>query len=527
MNNFPTSKGVPLPGSERTAIDSPQCGLVDPNEIIEVTVYIRRSRQLPQEILAGHRRLSHTELHRAYGSDPAEMRYVAKRLTEEGATVTYANSDKRRINLCGTVNALSSIFGTVLSLADEVPPGANEPRRFRAREGPLFVPGDLAEPVVAVLGLDDRVQGRPHVVQTDQGRRVSGYSILDLMTAYDYPSGLDGRGQSVSILELGGVLRRSDLSASNTALNKPVPDLTVATVDPPANLQNNNPLYDAEINMDAQIMAAVVPAAKQRIYIAANTSAGFVNAVGDAVHALPTTTILSISWGKAEAAWTVQAMCALNEYLADAAALGITVLASAGDRGSTDGYSDGRQHVNFPASSPYVLSCGGTRLEIHSDGRFVQETVWNDGDGAATGGGVSDVFDLPPWQGLCDVPRRSDGHAGRGVPDVSAHADPAMGYQYYLDGKLHQGGGTSAATPLWAGLIAMLAKSLGGPAGFLNSSLYQPTGAVQQKGFRPIVSGNNGFYRAHEGWNACAGLGTPRGSEILDLLQAVAQTTTQ
>ncbi len=88
-------------------------------------------------------------------------------------------------------------------------------------------------------------------------------------------------------------------------------------------------------------------------------------------------------------------------------------------------------HVDFPASSPHALACGGTTVQLDAANTPVSETVWNDGAGrGATGGGVSDTFPLPPWQGSVGVPNRAGGGTGRGVPDVAGDADPATGYRH-------------------------------------------------------------------------------------------------
>jgi kumamolisin len=221
---------------------------------------------------------------------------------------------------------------------------------------------------------------------------------------------------------------------------------------------------------------------------------------------------MSISWGQSEDQWTAQARTALDDALLDAAALGVTVTAAAGDNGSSDGGGGTTKHADFPASSPHALACGGTSL--HSKGTTISsETVWNDGaGGGATGGGVSDVFALPSWQKGVGVPAGAKS-GGRGVPDVAGNADPETGYQVLVDGKQAVYGGTSAVAPLWAALVARLAQSLGSPLGLLQPTLYPLHAALHD-----ITSGNNGAYSAKKGWDACTGLGTPNGTALLAAL---------
>ncbi|HEY4463152.1 MAG TPA: pseudomonapepsin, partial [Streptosporangiaceae bacterium] len=174
-----------------------------------------------------------------------------------------------------------------------------------------------------------------------------------------------------------------------------------------------------------------------------------------------------------------------------------------------------------PASSPYVLGCGGTRLDANpTTGAIASETVWNDQpSGGATGGGVSDVYPLPSWQASAGVPAPS-GSGGRGVPDVAGDADPKSGYQVLVDGKQAVYGGTSAVAPLWAGLVARLAQGAGKRFGLLQPLIYPGvTPGKNVPGFNDITTGNNGAYSAGPGWDACTGLGSPDGTALLTRLK--------
>jgi kumamolisin len=206
---------------------------------------------------------------------------------------------------------------------------------------------------------------------------------------------------------------------------------------------------------------------------------------------------------------------------ADAATLGITVCVAAGDNGSSDGVTDGKAHVDFPASSPHVLACGGTSLVLRG-ASVSSETVWNDGPQAgATGGGVSDAFALPAWQRNAGVPPSVNpgAHVGRGVPDVAGDADPQTGYVTLVDGQRGVIGGTSAVAPLWAGLTARINQASGVALGFFNAQLYAQANALSD-----ITVGNNGAYAAGPGWDACTGLGSPNGTKLAATLPAASAT---
>jgi len=196
--------------------------------------------------------------------------------------------------------------------------------------------------------------------------------------------------------------------------------------------------------------------------------------------------------------------------------MGVTVLAASGDSGSSDGVNDGTDHVDFPASSPHVTGCGGTRVQA-SGSEITSEVVWNDGaQGGAGGGGVSNVFALPPWQSGLNVTSSRGGTSSlqmRGVPDIAGDADPQSGYNVRVDGQDTVIGGTSAVAPLWAGLIALINAAKGNPVGFINPALYQGTTAVND-----IRAGDNGDFAASGGWDACTGLGSPIGTKLATAL---------
>jgi len=231
--------------------------------------------------------------------------------------------------------------------------------------------------------------------------------------------------------------------------------------------------------------------------------------------------VVSISWGGPESSWTQQAMTSMDEAFQSAAAMGVTVCVAAGDNGSTDGVDDGLNHVDFPASSPNVLACGGTTL-VASGNTVTSETTWNElaNNEGATGGGISDVFPLPSWQNGAGVPPSANPNqnVGRGVPDVSGDADPTTGYVILVDGQSGVIGGTSAVAPLWAGLIALINESVGKPAGLINPLLYQNSSTAGD--FNDVTSGNNGAYSAGPGWDACTGLGSPIGAQVAAVLGA-------
>ncbi|MGC1757486.1 MAG: protease pro-enzyme activation domain-containing protein [Trebonia sp.] len=336
---------------------------------------------------------------------------------------------------------------------------------------------------------------------------------------YNFPAGTDGTGQTIAIIELGGGYTQSDLDMYFRGLGLATPSVTAVGVDGGSNSPGQP--SDGEVELDIQVAGAVAPKAAQLVYFAANTDQGFINAIAQAVHTTPPPIVVSISWGQSEDQWSEQSRNSMDSVFADAAALGVTVTVAAGDNGSSDDpNSTSGVHVDFPASSPHVLACGGTQLIGNlSTNTITSEVVWNElaNNEGAGGGGVSDVFPLPSWQANVGVPTIAGGTStGRGVPDVAGNADPVTGYLVVVDGKQQPIGGTSAVAPLWAGLIARLAQATGKKFGLLQPLIYGGvTAGAAAQGFNDITQGNNGAYSAGPGWDATTGLGSPNGQALL------------
>ncbi|HEX8806354.1 MAG TPA: S53 family peptidase, partial [Candidatus Aquilonibacter sp.] len=312
------------------------------------------------------------------------------------------------------------------------------------------------------------------------------------------------------IIELGGGYSASDFATYCSQLGVAQAQVEVVSVDGATSSPGTDQDSDTEVMLDIEVAGTVAPGARIVAYFAPNTDQGFIDAVSTAVH--DTTyvpSVISISWGDAESNWTSQAMTALDNACEAAAAMGVTVCVASGDGGSSDGVSDGQPHADFPASSPHALGCGGTTVTANN-GTISSEVAWSD-----SGGGVSDAFALPSWQASAKVPAPSNPNGGRGVPDVSADADPNSGYTVLVDGSSIVVGGTSAVAPLWAGLIALMNQQLGTSAGFINPKIYDLAGYPSSPGpFRDITTGSNGAYSAGVGWDPVTGLGRPDGARL-------------
>lgn len=532
VTNIPPQGYTPLIGSEReTLADARLVGPMDPQERVEVAVYLRApvasnlADQINAQVQQKRPTLTREEFRATQSASPDDIAKVEQFARDHKLTVVSMDPVRRRIVLAGNAAAMSAAFATELQQYER------SGITFRGRTGPVYVPEELEPIVVGVFGLDNRPQARSHAQRYNPKTHVAqttanstSYTPRQIAQLYDFPAGITGTGQCIALIELGGGYKDNDLQTYFQRLGLPAPMVVSVSVDGGQNTPAGDPnSADGEVDLDIEVAGAVASGARIAVYFAPNTDQGFLDAVTQATHDTTNApSVISISWGSAESSWTAQAIQVMDQAFQSAVALGVTVCCAAGDRGSSDGVSDGKAHVDFPASSSYALGCGGTRLEA-ANNAVTSETVWNEGSASATGGGVSDVFGLPSWQQNAHIPVSvNNQRVGRGVPDVAADADPQTGYQIHVDGQDVVFGGTSAVAPLWAGLIALVNQQRGKPLGYVNPLLYQNyTQLVQMQALRDVTSGNNGSYSAGPGWDACTGLGTPNGAKLLTALTAL------
>ncbi len=491
----------PIAGSERIPYRGARAVRnADPSERFEITVVLRPKANAPAQ-----QRMTRDEFAHACGADDRDMKAVTQFAQAHGLQVVEQHSPRRTVRLAGTVQQFNNAFNVALQIFEY------EGGQYRGRTGLVHLPDELDGVVKAVLGLDNRPQAETHFRQATAP--ATSYSPVQVASLYDFPTTSTGEGQCIALIELGGGYVESDLQTYFSGLGLKMPNVVAVPVDGATNAptgQVDGP--DGEVMLDVEIAGAVAQGATIAVYFAPNTDAGFLDAITTALHDTTNKpTIVSISWGGPESTWTQQAMTSFDSAFQDAGTLGITVCCASGDNGSSDGVSDGQDHVDFPSSSPHVVACGGTTVQS-SGAKLTAETVWNGGtSGGATGGGVSAVFALPAWQQKLNVTENGTATPlkNRGVPDVAGDADPQTGYNVRVDGQDSVFGGTSAVAPLWSALIALVNASRGTPAGFINAQLYG-----DETDFNDVTSGNNGTFSAAKGWDACTGLGSPNGSKI-------------
>lgn len=527
---------------------------VDPHAIVDVTVTLK-GPDLPAPGQMPDKALSCEEIAQRFGVPAETVRKVEDVLRSYGLQILEVKQGGRSIRVRGTASAMIAAFRPELGIYHV--PGQGQ---IRARQGVLMVPGEIADVVEGVFGLDQRQMAKRHAQAVALARTPAPLTPADLVKRYHFPDG-DGAGRTIAIAEFGQNIGNgqvlppaylpSDVSMFCKRQGVPVPVVRIESVglsplseqqfraeiqELPKDLQDLLFMQTAETMMDIEIVAGLCPKADIGVYFATWGESGWINLLDQVTSGKgPVPVALSISYGLAEEAtdWSHGAMASINQRLQIAAMQGVTVCVSSGDDGSGCNQPGNRCHVEFPTSSPYVLSVGGTMLVAHADGK-AEEVAWWEAPGertqqggGSTGGGVSVLNPRPPWQNVSVASLNSGAANGRVVPDVAALAGPPL-YDLLLDGHALPDGGTSAAAPLWAALVARIDAAL--PAGkrqrFLAPLLYK--GDVGRAGFSDIVSGQNTSrpspgkgYTAKAGFDAVTGWGVPNGQGLLAALAAV------
>jgi kumamolisin len=520
FNHYVALKGSFKPAPQATPTED-----TSKNEQITVTIRVKPKQALPDVLTSPDiNSLTREEFHKTYGASAEDIEKVTDFADHYGLSLVKVDPNTRTVKVQGTLQQMEDAFKTAVTKYKD-----KEGCTFRARSGELQVPMELNDIIEGIFGLDNRAVATPKfkIRQNNTEGKIAyaravntSFTSDQLARIYDYPTDVTGKGQCIAIIELGGGYKTADISSYFNILNIPRPKVKAISVDGAHNSPSTPDSADGEVLLDIEVAGAVAHGATLAVYFAPNTDSGFLDAITQAIH--DTTykpSIISISWGAPEVNWTAQSLQAYNSAFQEAAAMGVTVCAAAGDTGSNDGVNDGAVHVDVPASSPYVLACGGTRLNVDAADQITEEVVWHAGNDSATGGGISDVFPLPDYQSASKVPvSLQTKQPGRGVPDLAAVADPATGYEILVDGQHLVIGGTSAVAPLMAGLIALINEKLQRPAGFIHKKLYASADVCRDITEGDNITADSKGYKAGEGWDACTGKGVPVGSKLLQIL---------
>jgi subtilase family serine protease len=520
------------------------------------------------------------EFAQRFGATPQAVQAVESSLEAHGLTPGTVSANWLSIPVTATAGALSAAFATSFSrvaLADGTSAIANT-------EAPSL-DSAIAGDVQGVLGLSTlsvakplliqphnaiahAAAARPHVVTggpqpcsaaSAEGTTDGGFTADQIAGAYGlsglYESGGpnatpdEGAGQTVAILELEPY-DASDIAAFESCygVNAQIANVQVDTG------AGTGP-GQGEAALDIENVISLAPQARIAVYEGPNNGSGPYDTMS-AIITQHLAQVVTTSWGQCEQLEGKTSATSENTLFEEAATEGMTVVSASGDDGSEDCFpTPPTLQVDDPASQPFVTGVGGTSLTTNAAGDRASETVWNDGtEVGASGGGVSSFWPMPSYQSgaprsLHVINGNSSGsqcNASSGdcreVPDVSADGDPGTGYVIYWNGQGDASGfppptpgwqvvgGTSAAAPAWAALIALANASgrCGGvPIGFANPGLYDAAASAYSTDFNDVISGNNdmtglngGLYPAGGGYDMATGLGSPNAAALVQSLCA-------
>ena len=504
-----------------------------------ISIYVRRDshtngmtlQEYADAVIAGTCPiLSQDEFVYQFGSLEDELELVKDWAVKNQLTIEELSAGMAVVKVSGTFEQFNSLFGITLKFSS-----TEEGYQYQTYDGNTIVPNEINDVVETILGFDQTPMFTPRItpftefdpnIHTDEHLDTAtnidpqAYPTKSVVrpqqvaTAYNLPAG-DGYGGCVGILELtysGYVTgyNTTDVNATFNRVGYPIPTIIDVLVDG----ATRSTTSDSESMLDIYCAGGVVPRAKLVCYTAPNSGQGFIDAIlACANDKVNRPSALGISWGASE----------VSAYLSSAfqacVAQGITCFSSTGDSGA-NGYT-----CLYPSTDPYQIAAGGTSLYMNVGYSWNNETAWTGG-----GGGVSSIVSLPSWQsGLTSRTISSSATNAvigpatvlprRGVPDVSAPADPSTGYLFYVNGTLVQVGGTSAAAPWLAGMVTRLTQLWGKRMSFANTLFYSNPDC-----FTDIVLGDNrattatNGYTTTAGWDAATGLGSPKGDKIYQLL---------
>jgi kumamolisin len=503
-------------------------GYPNPARTLSITLSLRRqtpsveqAAQLTDLVtLPPHLRRypSHEELTAVLGTTSDDLATVSAYFEPFGLQVAGSSLLTGSLTLTGPVTAFEQAFHTEVATFQ-----TTGQTRFLATTTALQLPASLLDIVQQAPPLERpvRIEARrptkprpatpaPEAAAPEAPPVPAGYSPQELAQAYQFPTGLSGEGQVIGFVELGGKLNQADFKQffAQAGLKKP---RIIEVGTPPASTGLTELVNNAEVALDLEVAGALAPQARLVVYYGSTLLEALRTIVADDVNRPG---VVSISWAGSEYNYSAADVAEMNNLLYLASLLGITLVAASADHGAYNSLAV--PNVSLPSSNPLVLGCGGT-IDTLADGRLQSQLVWNEASGQdASGGGYSMLYPQPyyQYQAVGKYPYQKS--TMRGVPDVAADASSVQGYRVVFNGQDVVIGGTSAATPFTAALLALISQQLGYRLGFLNSVLY---GFAGSEAFRPITAGNNQLYYAAPYWNPCTGLGSLVGERLLNLLQ--------
>src|SRR6202034_3795945 len=281
---------VSFPKSERkTHPGATVAGRTGAQRNISVSVIVKRKNPLDLEKMIGQP-ISQEEFSEKYAADPANFDHLRDFAHKHGLTVDEGASSlaRRTLVLSGPASKMEAAFGVTLN------DYAKDGKKFHSYTGTISMPQEHAEPVEAVLGLDNHPIARPHFRLLDNKKKSkpaqsASFNPPQVAQLYNFPTGVNGAGQTIGILELGGGYNASDLSTYFAGLSIAEPKVTAVSVDGATNSPNQpssptDPNADGEVGLDIEVAGSIAPGANIAVYFTTNTSQGVVDALTTAIH---------------------------------------------------------------------------------------------------------------------------------------------------------------------------------------------------------------------------------------------------
>ncbi|HZQ82135.1 MAG TPA: protease pro-enzyme activation domain-containing protein [Gaiellaceae bacterium] len=531
-------------------------GALAPSTSLRISVALKlRNASALQQAIRSHARLTPAQFATSYAPTAAAASSVAAYLRAQGFGNVSVASNRLFVSGTATAKQAESAFDTTLDT------WTVNGKSLYANATAAKVPASLGSVVLSVLGLNDAAVMNvppvakatgiasgttvtlptgttvtvPTTVPLPSGRSITvpsvgsvtgsatpsltptvpnypaSYNPQDFWKAYDAGSTPSGSQTSVAIFGSGdmtGVV--SDLRAEESANGLPQVPVNVVYTGPVTPQVGDDP---DEWDMDTQYSTGMAQDVSQLyIYSASSLTDSDLSLAFNKFVTQDVAQAGSASFGECEyQSYLDGSMVAWDQMFAEAAAQGQTVFASAGDTGGfcpvapNNGVPAGVPDVNYPASSPYVVSVGGTTLLTNSDGTYDDEIAW------VAGGGGPSLFEMQPyWQDGVAPPTGSTcveavACVGKTLPDVAMDADPNSGANVYIGGQPEAVGGTSLASPLALGVWARLESAHANGLGFASPDLYAQYG---KPGFHDVTLGDTGPYPATPGYDLATGMGT-------------------
>jgi hypothetical protein len=488
-----------------------------------------------------------------FGPTAQDYEAVKKFALENHLKITKTHANRMLLNVSGRAADVEKAFGVTLGEYQH----PKEARQFYAPDREPSVPEGLK--VQDIGGLESYTRPYTHYhlkpaqspasgptqnagaktsANPNIGSGPSGNFIGDdFRRAYAPGSALNGSGQSVALVQFDGYLA-SDIIAYEQLAGRPNVPLENILIDGFSGLPTGNG-GEVEVSLDIEMVISMAPAITKILVYEGNPFAFNPNDTLNQIAVDNAARQVSSSWG-----WNGGPDLTTDQIFQQMAAQGQTYFNATGDSDAfLPGDLDDPSFIGQPSSNPFITQVGGTTLTMNGSGAtYTSETVWNWGnrfgptsDGIGSSGGVSTFYSIPTWQTNINMASRGGSATRRNVPDVAMTADDVL---VIADGGIQYTGtgGTSVAAPLWGGFMALANQqaALNGRQafGFINPALYSiaATPSSYASCFNDVTTGNNRWslspnrFNAVIGYDLCTGLGTPKGSALINALVASSQS---